>query len=93
MKLNPLDLLQYMSTYAGLQLVVFAYFEGSLQRAYTHLTVVAEQPLYVALLVNGLGAFSLNVVSFNANKNTSPLAMNIGGITKQVCSHALNAWM
>ena len=41
------------------------------------------------LIINGLGAFALNVFSFNANKATSPLAMNIGGIVKQIFSIVL----
>jgi hypothetical protein len=40
------------------------------------------------IVFNGIGAFLLNVVSFVANKKTSPLAMNIGGIAKQVRSHS-----
>lgn len=39
---------------------------------------------YGMILLNGAGAFALNIVSFQANKSTSPLAMNIAGITKQV---------
>ena len=38
------------------------------------------------IIMTGLGAFALNVFSFNANKATSPLAMNIGGIIKQILS-------
>ena len=43
-----------------------------------------DHDLIQALMVNGVGAFALNIVSFSANKKTSPLAMNIGGVTKQV---------
>ena len=43
-----------------------------------------DHELIQALVVNGVGAFALNIVSFSANKKTSPLAMNIGGVTKQV---------
>lgn len=48
-----------------------------------------DKGLIQMLLANGTGAFFLNIVSFNANKQTSPLAMNIGGITKQVLAIVL----
>ena len=39
---------------------------------------------YTMLLINGIGAFALNIVSFQANKIVAPLAVSIAGISKQV---------
>eukprot|EP00056_Hartaetosiga_gracilis_P010293 m.151151 g.151151 ORF g.151151 m.151151 type:complete len:356 (-) comp13291_c3_seq1:3341-4408(-) len=84
LKLHPFDLLQYMSFYASIQMWIFLASDGTLVRLQQHLTENADGTTYVVLLVNGVSAFILNIVSFLANKKTSPLAMNIGGISKQV---------
>lgn len=54
------------------------------QATIEHLQRTATTQTYVLILINGVGACTLNFVSFFANKMTSPLAMNVGGITKQV---------
>ena len=57
---------------------------GTLQATITHLSENGNSTVYMLVAVNGAGAFLLNVMSFIANKKTSPLAMNIGAIAKQV---------
>eukprot|EP00049_Salpingoeca_infusionum_P012378 m.226265 g.226265 ORF g.226265 m.226265 type:complete len:339 (+) comp15167_c0_seq3:37-1053(+) len=84
LRLHPFDLLQYMSGYAFLQMLVFVVISGELTEVVFHLQETADFKTIAVLVGNGVGAFMLNVVSFKANKATSPLAMNIGGITKQV---------
>ncbi|EGD76924.1 hypothetical protein PTSG_08269 [Salpingoeca rosetta] len=84
LKLHPFDLIQYMSGYALLQMGLVLAANGTLSNVYIHLRDNAPPSTYAAMIVNGSTAFFLNIVSFLANKKTSPLAMNIGGITKQV---------
>lgn len=47
-------------------------------------TLPFHRQTYVMIAINGLGAFFLNIVSFQANKVTSPLAVSIAAIAKQV---------
>eukprot|EP00056_Hartaetosiga_gracilis_P022256 m.29098 g.29098 ORF g.29098 m.29098 type:complete len:372 (-) comp9535_c0_seq4:901-2016(-) len=84
LKLHPFDLLRYMSFYACVQMWIFLISDGTLVKLHHHLSENASGMTYVVLLINGTSAFALNIVSFMANKKTSPLAMNIGGISKQV---------
>jgi len=90
LKLHPFDLVRYTSTYSALVLVAVTTYTGILKES---LISIQEKPegsgLQRALVINGIGAFCLNIVSFVANKKTSPLAMNIGGITKQVLAIVL----
>eukprot|EP00730_Choanoeca_flexa_P004925 TRINITY_DN11843_c0_g1_i2.p2 TRINITY_DN11843_c0_g1~~TRINITY_DN11843_c0_g1_i2.p2 ORF type:complete len:325 (+),score=97.40 TRINITY_DN11843_c0_g1_i2:3729-4703(+) len=89
LKLHPFDLLQYMAGYAMAQMLIFVALTGELNDCLDHMQLTATNRTYVMIAVNGSGAFLLNIVSFNANKKTSPLAMNIGGITKQVLAIVL----
>eukprot|EP00039_Didymoeca_costata_P020069 m.339949 g.339949 ORF g.339949 m.339949 type:complete len:331 (-) comp19045_c0_seq1:70-1062(-) len=92
LKLHPLDLIVYTSTYSGIQLFCVLLYTGELEQSFLSLLTQAEpetSALRNLLIVNGAGAFLLNVASFNANRATSPLAMNIGGITKQILSIVL----
>eukprot|EP00911_Craspedida_sp_UC1_P001075 UC1_evm4s808 len=89
LRLNPLDLLQYMSAFAFLQMFTWLALDGTLTATIDHLKTNATSETLVAIAVNGTGAFLLNIVSFTANKVTSPLAMNIGGITKQILAIVL----
>lgn len=98
LKLHPLDLLSYTSTFSAFQLLTILVYTGELKESMAALHISEEAPVLTdedlhnstalpkMLLMNGLGAFALNVFSFNANKATSPLAMNIGGIVKQILS-------
>ena len=84
LKLHPFDLLQYMAGWAMAQMLILQLSTGELQECIQHVRAIGDSTTYTMIAINGSGAFLLNVVSFNANKKTSPLAMNIGGITKQV---------
>jgi len=85
LKLHPLDLLTYTTTYSAIQLLIVLGYSGQLTVAMDELKSKEDYSRMVQILmVNGCFAFLLNVVSFNANKATSPLALNIGGITKQI---------
>eukprot|EP00040_Diaphanoeca_grandis_P000070 m.14266 g.14266 ORF g.14266 m.14266 type:complete len:323 (-) comp10066_c0_seq1:342-1310(-) len=84
LKLHPMDLLTYSTTFSAIQLLIaMTLFSDELSKS-LDLEYERDYDLILALCVNGFGAFSLNIVSFFANKKTDPLAMNIGGVTKQI---------
>ncbi|KAI9287029.1 triose-phosphate transporter family-domain-containing protein [Umbelopsis sp. AD052] len=89
LKLHPLDLLLRMSPIAFVQTVIYSYFTGELSEVRHFVTTDMHAGMYVALLLNGIVAFSLNVVSFTANKQAGPVTMTVAGNVKQVLSIVL----
>ncbi|KAG1462662.1 hypothetical protein G6F56_005464 [Rhizopus delemar] len=90
LKLNPLDLLFRMSPLAFIQCIMYAYATGELERVELFSRQEMTSNLVFSLLLNGLIAFALNVVSFTANKKTSALTMTVAGNVKQVLSIILS---
>ena len=85
--LSPLHLLYLLSPLAFIQTTLLAYFTGELSRVHLHL-FCSSSPIPPAgaslnfriwLASNGILAFFLNVVSFNANRRVGPLAMSVAG--------------
>ncbi|KAI9489188.1 triose-phosphate transporter family-domain-containing protein [Zychaea mexicana] len=89
LKLHPLDLLLRMSPLAFMQTLVYAYATGEMAQVREFYRTGFTWTLAFALLVNGVIAFFLNVVSFTANKKTSALTMTVAGNVKQVLSIVL----
>ncbi|ORZ14650.1 triose-phosphate transporter family-domain-containing protein [Absidia repens] len=89
LKLHPLDLLLRMSPLAFLQTTAYAYLTGEMAQVQEFMQTRATWSFVFALLVNGVLAFFLNVVSFTANKKTSALTMTVAGNVKQVLSIVL----
>ncbi|CAO3590790.1 unnamed protein product [Absidia cylindrospora] len=89
LKLHPLDLLLRMSPLAFLQTTAYAYLTGEMAQVQEFMQTRATWSFAFALLVNGVLAFFLNVVSFTANKKTSALTMTVAGNVKQVLSIVL----
>jgi len=84
LKLHPLDLLIRMSPLAFMQCVLWAWYSGELDRVRIYgVTEMTRQKAF-ALMMNGLIAFGLNIVSFTANKKTSALTMTVAANVKQV---------
>ncbi|ORY02232.1 hypothetical protein K493DRAFT_328650 [Basidiobolus meristosporus CBS 931.73] len=79
LKLHPLDLLYRMSPLACMQTIMYAYMTGELEAVSIFVRTEMSWPLVIALAVNGVIAFFLNVVSFTANKKTSALTMTVAG--------------
>lgn len=79
LKLHPLDLLVRMSPLAFMQCVICAWYSGELERVRIYGATEMTQRKATALLMNGVIAFGLNVVSFTANKKTSALTMTVAG--------------
>lgn len=79
LKLNPLDLLMRMSPMAFVQCVVYSWYSGEMARVREYGATQMTQSKAIALAINGVIAFGLNVVSFTANKKTSALTMTVAG--------------
>ncbi|KAL7319997.1 hypothetical protein PS15m_003069 [Mucor circinelloides] len=86
LKLHPLDLLLRMSPLAFVQTMIYSYVTGEMAEVTEFCRTRLTMSLCFALLINGIMAFFLNVVSFTANKKTSALTMTVAGNVKQVLS-------
>ncbi|KAF8960883.1 triose-phosphate transporter family-domain-containing protein [Flammula alnicola] len=83
LSLSPIHLLYLLSPLAFIQTTLLAHFTGELDRVRWHLfNVDANGRMW--LLLNGVLAFFLNVVSFNANRRVGPLGMSVAANVKQV---------
>jgi hypothetical protein len=90
--LHPLDLLMRMSPLAFIQCVFYAHFTGELSRLASYSAKISSHTglgmskgTLLALLVNGIIAFGLNVVSFTANKKAGALTMTVAGEFLTLC--------
>ncbi|TFK31801.1 triose-phosphate transporter family-domain-containing protein [Crucibulum laeve] len=81
---TPLHLLSLLSPLAFIQSLLLAYLSGELGRVQTHFYTSVVGTARIWLLLNGILAFLLNVVSFNANKKVGALGMSVAGNVKQV---------
>lgn len=79
LKLHPLDLLLRMSPLAFIQTMIYSYLTGEMQLVQEYCKTNMNFSVFCALLLNGVIAFFLNVVSFTANKKTSALTMTVAG--------------
>lgn len=79
LKLHPLDLLLRMSPLAFIQTMIYSYLTGEMQLVQEYCKTSMNFSVFCALLLNGVIAFFLNVVSFTANKKTSALTMTVAG--------------
>ncbi|RCH84403.1 UAA transporter [Rhizopus stolonifer] len=89
LKLHPLDLLLRMSPLAFIQTMLYSYATGEFELVQEYYQTKMTWNVFSALLLNGIIAFFLNVVSFTANKKTSALTMTVAGNVKQVLSIVL----
>lgn len=81
LKLHPLDLLIRMSPLAFAQCMFFSWYSGEMARVREYGETEMTRSKMLALTINGVIAFGLNVVSFTANKKTSPLTMTVAGMS------------
>lgn len=79
LKLHPLDLLLRMSPLAFIQTMLYSYATGEMELVQEYFQTNLTTTAFFALLLNGIIAFFLNVVSFTANKKTSALTMTVAG--------------
>ncbi|KAI5450189.1 hypothetical protein NCC49_003338 [Naganishia albida] len=89
LKLHPLDLLMRMSPLAFIQCVIYGILTGELSRVQRYGALEMTRGKATALLLNGVIAFGLNIVSFTANKKAGPLTMTVAANCKQVLTIAI----
>lgn len=89
LKLHPLDLLMRMSPLAFVQCVFYSWYTGELERVRRYGATQMTRSKAIALLVNGVIACGLNIVSFTANKKAGALTMTVSANCKQVLTIAL----
>lgn len=77
LKLHPLDLLMRMSPLAFVQCVFYGWYTGELERVRRYGATQMTTGKAIALLVNGVIACGLNIVSFTANKKAGALTMTV----------------
>ncbi len=81
--LSPLHLLLLLSPLAFIETILLAHLTGELDRVFWFLLKSSRTGLANSqmtwLLMNGVLAFFLNVVSFNTNRRLGPLAMTVAG--------------
>lgn len=73
-----------MSPLAFIQCIIYAYLTGEIDRVLIFSQTHMDRRKAVSLIINGIIAFGLNVVSFTANKKTSALTMTVAANVKQV---------
>ncbi|RPA86722.1 TPT-domain-containing protein [Ascobolus immersus RN42] len=90
LKLSPLEILHRMSPLAFVQTLIYAYFTGEISRLkiYAAETMTGRDVLF--LMMNGVIAFALNVISFTANKKTGALTMTVAANVKQILTIVLS---
>lgn len=90
LRLSPLEILQRMSPLAFLQTLVYAYFTGEMSKAREWAVREMDRRQVMILLLNGIIAFALNVISFTANKKTGALTMTVAANVKQILTIVLS---
>lgn len=90
LKLHPLDLLARMCPLAFGQMLVYMYFSGEYEKLYEYYQTKLTPFTFSLLLLNGILAFGLNVVSFTANKKVGPLTISVAANVKQVLTVLLS---
>ncbi|KAJ7594395.1 TPT-domain-containing protein [Mycena floridula] len=82
-RLHPLGLLCFLSPLAFVECMILAYWSGETEHVRRY--AAREMTLFtvVALFLNGLLAFGLNIVSFSANKRVGALTMTVAANVKQ----------
>ncbi|WVQ97674.1 hypothetical protein IAU59_004788 [Kwoniella sp. CBS 9459] len=89
LRLHPLDLLMRMSPLAFIQCVIYGWYTGELERVRRYGATQMTRSKAIALLMNGVFAFGLNIVSFTANKKAGALTMTVSANCKQVLTIVL----
>ncbi|KAL7266169.1 hypothetical protein RUND412_011292 [Rhizina undulata] len=90
LKLSPLEILYRMSPLAFVQTLIYAYFSGELKELEKYAAEKMGMREVIILLLNGVIAFALNVISFTANKKTGALTMTVAANVKQILTIVLS---
>ena len=84
LKLHPIDLVYKMCPLALLQIGIVCLLNGEAAAIFERWDELVHSAAPQVVLFSGILSFSLNVVSFMANKVTSPLTLCIAANVKQV---------
>ncbi|KAI0249795.1 triose-phosphate transporter family-domain-containing protein [Lactifluus subvellereus] len=92
LQLHPLDLLTRLSRLAVVQCIVYAYLFGEADLLLRPSS--RSQTLRQIILISGNGiiAFALNIVSFEANRRSGVLSMGVAANVKQVLTVLCSVW-
>ena len=92
LRLSAMEVLYRMSPLALVQSLVLAYLSGEMAAFQTYMLVEHRLSIkiIVVLVVNGVIAFGLNVISFAANKKVGALTMTVAANVKQILTIVLS---
>ena len=85
-RVHALELLYWMSPFALLQAMIASYLNGEVEGFVNYMLYTDAftfKTLFI-LLLNGAMAFSLNFISFSANKQVGALTMTVAANIKQI---------
>jgi len=83
MKLHPIDLLIKMAPLAFFECFLMSWYKGEMEDIVFQYEDLLETKAIHLVFLTGLMSFSLNVLSFTANKVTSPLTLTVSANVKQ----------
>ncbi|CAN0056653.1 unnamed protein product [Scytosiphon promiscuus] len=93
MKMPPMQLLSRMTPLALVQMVFCAFAFGEVNDLASNWEVLKGGTALYVVALTGIGSFSLNLTSLQANKVTSPLTLSIMANLKQVLVIASGAML
>lgn len=83
-QMPPMQLLSRMTPLALVQMIFCAFAFGEVSNLYANWEVLKGGTALYVVALTGVGSFSLNLTSLQANKVTSPLTLSIMANLKQV---------
>ncbi|KAI0293906.1 hypothetical protein BC826DRAFT_1013113 [Russula brevipes] len=83
LQLHPLDLLTRLSRLAVVQCVAYAYLFGEIGLVFRRSSCSSSFWQVILVSGNGIVAWTLNIVSFEANRRSGALSMGVAGYSHQ----------
>jgi hypothetical protein len=83
LQLHPLDLLTRLSRLAVVQCVAYAYLFGEIGLVSRRSSCSGSLWQIILISGNGIVAWTLNIVSFEANRRSGALSMGVAGYSYQ----------
>ena len=90
LQLDPLDLAYRMSTMAGVQMVLLAYWFDEFGAIEAAGAAASYEHIYYVLAFHGVMAFFLNYSNFSLTRHTSALAVSVAGSVKNAATILLS---
>jgi drug/metabolite transporter (DMT)-like permease len=96
-QLSAPQLLRHLSPWAALQSTAIAYWNGEVGVVRDHFSFpdshITRSRFALYLLCNCIGAFLLNMASFEANRRCGPLSIAVASNLKQVAILVISLWI